>query len=287
MEALKRANRSNECDAKSIKISKSVFDDFLRETGQYFNAKSEVDHLIRNIKQSKLELIKSKKPIEKEEKLKLVPTEENNTAAIQMNDKKKSEEQRKTFYEKYIKKQEGSMKKEECDITTDENDSKLQVDGDESKLLKLIKTANSSEIDKAQIPAYSNLNTISSNDYFECKQTMQRLIKLIQPNILQQKITSGRIFTNYSQDLSKVVAIPESFRDYSSYKNYWLPLFEYEWYSQLISLRKEGAKRKISNLGWSAKHPFKRPIIILNFSFHTNTNALRFTESKIHIKQIN
>ena len=26
------------------------------------------------------------------------------------------------------------MKKEECDITTDENDSKLQVDGDESKL---------------------------------------------------------------------------------------------------------------------------------------------------------
>ena len=258
------------------------FQEFYVEQHGLRQCKKELDKMKKRIEERKLEEIKSKKPTEKEEKAKVkpAPTKENNTTAVQTNDIKRSEEQRKIFYEKYIKKQEGSVKKEECENTTDENDSKLHIDGDESKLLKLVESANSSEIDKAQIPAYSNLNTISSNDYFEDKLTMQRLIKLIQPDVLQQKITSAEIFTNYNQDLSKVGALPESFRDYSSYKNYWLPLFEYEWYSQLISLRKEGAKWKIANLGWSAKHLFNKTHYYLNFCIHTDTNALRFNKIK-------
>ena len=196
--------------------------------------------------------LKSQKEDENKAKPKLEPEKEvKKTIERSESDAKKPSELRKQFYEKYIIKQDNSGWKE--DNTTDDNDSKLHHWSDDIRVIKSIEVLDKLITDK-------NLQQLSSikcnavdSDYYEYKLAVQRLINQIQPDSFQQKITSSEIFNLFNINLRKVVAIPESFRDYASYLQHWLPLFEYEWYSQLISLRNEGAKWKIANLGWNTK----------------------------------
>ena len=212
----------------------------------------EKEKMERRIKEKEL---KSQKEDESKAKPKSEPEKEvKKTSQQSESDAKKSEEQRKQFYEKYIMKQDNSGWKE--DNTTDDNDSKFHHWSDDIRVIKSIEVLDKLTTDK-------NLQQLSSikwnavdSDYYEYKLAVQRLINQIQPDSFQQKITSSEIFNLFNINLRKVVAIPESFRDYASYLQHWLPLFEYEWYSQLISLRNEGAKWKIANLGWNTKIQF-------------------------------
>jgi hypothetical protein len=46
--------------------------------------------------------------------------------------------------------------------------------------------------------------------------------------------------------------IPDKFENYTQYRNIWYPLFEYESFCQLVSLRSEGSKSKLVDSNWTA-----------------------------------
>lgn len=46
--------------------------------------------------------------------------------------------------------------------------------------------------------------------------------------------------------------IQNTFSTYVEYRRVWEPMFDYEVYSQMINIRKEGAKSKLNDVSWNA-----------------------------------
>ena len=133
-------------------------------------------------------------------------------------------------------------KNEDDENTTDDNESKSQSKNSEGVGIKLVGASEQliGEDGNQMNPTVEN--KVIDNDYFEEKLAKLRYVRSIKPDPFQKKIMSTEIFNYFRKNPSEFPSVPEHFEDYNSYRDHWLPLFEYECYSQLINLRKEGAK---------------------------------------------
>ena len=146
--------------------------------------------------------------------------------------------------------EENTKKEEEDDSTAGDNESKSQTKNEEESNIKLIGANENMSVNP------SVETKVIDSDYFQDKLAKMKYIRSIKPDAFQKRIMSTEIFNYFRKGQDEFMSVPEVFDDYKSYREYWLPLFEYESYSQLINLRKEGAKWRIANMGWSAKLQF-------------------------------